>query len=266
MVGDHRQRAIAELASVLASEPSSPIIPIVDPDKADKSTIAGVSRFREAIGIETALSVLVGGSFFCKGEVGPTARALRGAVKGIRLWGITGGSGASATVTESLDMVLLSFVPGAITPAFFFEEHLKAVPLISRWDLPAGGLGYLHLDIYPGSCAAFFQQARLIPSRDPRLVATIAKTCETLGMIAVYLEAGSGSPIPMPQEIVAAVAEAVSIPILVGGGVRTVGQLEQILSAGAAAAVVGSLLEKTESKQWEALIEFVSHLSGLKGG
>jgi phosphoglycerol geranylgeranyltransferase len=71
-----------------------------------------------------------------------------------------------------------------------------------------------------------------------------ALAAELLGMRFVYLEAGSGAPAPVPTEMVRAVRGAVSIPLIVGGGIRSGPEARALLEAGASILVTGTITEE----------------------
>jgi putative glycerol-1-phosphate prenyltransferase len=64
-----------------------------------------------------------------------------------------------------------------------------------------------------------------------------------LGLKALYLEGGSGAAKPVSAEMIAAVRRAVSLPLIVGGGLRSAADVETALRAGADIVVVGTSIE-----------------------
>jgi putative glycerol-1-phosphate prenyltransferase len=74
-----------------------------------------------------------------------------------------------------------------------------------------------------------------------------AKAGELLGMKLMYLEAGSGAKEPLTKNIINLVKEELQIPLIVGGGVRSKEQLENVYSAGADMVVIGTAFEEDES-------------------
>jgi len=64
-----------------------------------------------------------------------------------------------------------------------------------------------------------------------------------LGMKLVYLEAGSGAPEPVPAKVIRAVREAIDIPVVVGGGIRTPEDAKAVAAAGADVVVTGTIVE-----------------------
>ena len=67
---------------------------------------------------------------------------------------------------------------------------------------------------------------------------------EMLGLKMLYLEGGSGANMCVNPEIISRVKKACTIPIIVGGGIRTTETLQQIYDCGADIAVIGTIIEK----------------------
>ncbi|MCI4346227.1 MAG: HisA/HisF-related TIM barrel protein, partial [Thermoplasmata archaeon] len=67
---------------------------------------------------------------------------------------------------------------------------------------------------------------------------------EYFGMSFVYLEAGSGAPEPVPPPIIRAVRSVLTVPLIVGGGIRTGADARGALDAGAQLLVTGSVTEE----------------------
>ena len=67
---------------------------------------------------------------------------------------------------------------------------------------------------------------------------------EMLGMKLIYMDAGSGADIPINQEMISKVAEKVSLPLIVGGGINNLAKVSDAVKAGADLLVVGNGIEK----------------------
>ena len=61
---------------------------------------------------------------------------------------------------------------------------------------------------------------------------------------AITGSAGSGAQQSISTEMISAVAGAIDIPLIVGGGIRTAQQAEAVLKAGADLIVVGNAFEE----------------------
>jgi putative glycerol-1-phosphate prenyltransferase len=73
-----------------------------------------------------------------------------------------------------------------------------------------------------------------------------------LGFHMIYLEGGSGAENPVPPEIINAVRENVSIPIAVGGGMRSRQEISDAFHAGADLIILGNGCEKNPGLLTEA--------------
>jgi putative glycerol-1-phosphate prenyltransferase len=83
-----------------------------------------------------------------------------------------------------------------------------------------------------------------ISQRDINEIVQTACAGMYLGNKLIYLEAGSGAKDSVKPEIVKAVKENINIPLIVGGGIRTNKQLEEIYYNGADLIVVGTAFEE----------------------
>ena len=66
-------------------------------------------------------------------------------------------------------------------------------------------------------------------------------------MKLIYLEAGSGALHSVPTEVIKSVSQELNIPLIVGGGIRTIKQLEDAYNSGANLVVIGTAFEENES-------------------
>ena len=70
---------------------------------------------------------------------------------------------------------------------------------------------------------------------------------ELMGKQLIYLEAGSGATEAVSQEIIKNVSEKISVPLIVGGGIRTKEQLENAYKNGADMVVIGTAFEENNN-------------------
>ena len=67
---------------------------------------------------------------------------------------------------------------------------------------------------------------------------------ELLGLKLVYMDAGSGARTPITESMINAVSSKISIPLIIGGGIRTPEKALANVKAGADFIVVGNAIEK----------------------
>lgn len=129
----------------------------------------------------------------------------------------------------------------------YFITGVQALgaPLVKRYNLEPISMGYLIVG--DGGAAAFIGQANPIPYNHPEIAVIYALAAQYLGMHFVYLEAGSGVKQPVPSEMIQLVRKSVSVPLIVGGGLRSSESVQKAVKAGADAIVTGTVLENASS-------------------
>ena len=110
--------------------------------------------------------------------------------------------------------------------------------------------------LYDGSAVEYISNTRPIPSNKHDIVVATAIAGELMGNQLIYLESGSGSSKTISPELIREVKRNISIPLLVGGGIRYAVQVQEIIAAGADIVVVGNAIER-DSKSLEILAKAV---------
>lgn len=145
-------------------------------------------------------------------------------------------------ISDQADAILyLSLLSGRNTE-YLIEKHVKSVPLLENSSLEVIPTGYLLIE--SGTETAVQRVTKTTPISNELLVAQTAKAGEYLGMKLIYLEAGSGAKQPVSTSIISLTKSKLSIPIIVGGGIRSKKQLEKAYKAGADLVVIGTAFEK----------------------
>ncbi|HEY6237734.1 MAG TPA: geranylgeranylglyceryl/heptaprenylglyceryl phosphate synthase, partial [Thermoplasmata archaeon] len=122
------------------------------------------------------------------------------------------------------------------------RAHVKAAQAVRTMALEPIPLGYVV--IAPGMRVGEVGAVDTVPRDALSLAQGYALAAEYLGMRFVYLEAGSGAPSPVPAEMVRAVRSILSVPLIVGGGIRTAAEARVLLEAGAQILVTGTVAEE----------------------
>lgn len=101
-----------------------------------------------------------------------------------------------------------------------------------------------YLVFEPGMTVGKVGGAKLIGRDDVSSALDYATAAELIGFHAIYLEAGSGAPMSIDPKVVKAVCEDMTIPVIVGGGIRDPIIARKMIDSGAAAVVTGTVAEK----------------------
>jgi phosphoglycerol geranylgeranyltransferase len=209
---------------------------LVDPDKSPGAKAAAVARGAVDSGSH---AILLGGSTGISREVmGEAARAIKGAVS-IPAIIFPEGPGS---LTPDADAVLFMSLLNSRNLDLVIRTHARSASAVRRMNLEAIPMGYLV--IAPGMRVGEVGAVDPVPRDDLSGATGYALAAELLGMRFVYLEAGSGAPAPVPTEMVRAVRDAVRVPLIVGGGIRSSSDARALLTAGANILVTGTITEE----------------------
>ncbi len=146
-------------------------------------------------------------------------------------------------IVPEADAILFMSLLNSDDPYFIIGAQIKGAPIVKMYGLEPLPTAYIIVGY--GGAAGHVGRARPIPWEQREVAAAYALAASMLGMRFIYLEAGSGSPRPVPPEMVAAVKKAApEVFLLVGGGIRSSDAALNVVKAGADAIVTGTVIEK----------------------
>ncbi len=209
---------------------------LVDPERTAPGEAAKLAAAAERDGV-TAL--LIGTSFDGAERTAEVAAAIKAASR-LPLLLFPGSAGQ--LVPEVDGVLLLSLVSGR-NAQYLIEEHVRAVPFFLKYKVPMISTAYILVDGGRITAVESVSQTRPLPADKPEIAVAHAVAGAMIGMGAIYLDAGSGAATPVSPAVIRAVRAAVSLPIFVGGGMRSPEQVCQARTAGADFVVVGNAIE-----------------------
>ena len=155
--------------------------------------------------------------------------------------------GASQVVPTADAILFLSMISGR-NPELLIGEHVRAAPLIKEFGVEAIPTGYVLVESGHMTSVEFMSATRPLPRRKNDIAMAHALAAEYLGMKMVYLETGSGADSSVPDDMVRTVAHYISIPVIVGGGIRNAETARAKVEAGASFVVTGSIVEDDHAR------------------
>jgi len=211
---------------------------LIDPDKFDdRASEAFLKKIPE-----TTTHLFVGGSTVNNNATQTTIKAL----KRYTTLPIFIFPGDFTQVTpEAHALLFLSLLSGN-NPEYLIGQHIKAIPKLRGLSLEVIPTGYLLIDGGNESAVARVTNTLPLLQENPNHIIDTALAAQYMGMKLVYLEAGSGANNPVHPEIIKAVKNEISIPLIVGGGIKTERQKKEALEAGADMIVMGTAFENQE--------------------
>lgn len=156
--------------------------------------------------------------------------------------------------SEADGILLLSLVSGR-NPDFLIGQHVIAAAVLKRSGLEVLSTAYILVDGGSQTTVSYISNTNPIPNNKPEIAAATAIAAEMIGMKLTYLDAGSGADSPVNPLLIKAVANNVETPVIVGGGLRSVENVETAFKNGADVVVVGNAIEQNP--------DFILELSSL---
>jgi phosphoglycerol geranylgeranyltransferase len=150
-------------------------------------------------------------------------------------------------------ILLLSLISGR-NPELLIGNHVIAAPYLRSVREKLISVGYILVGCGKKTSVEYISQTEAIPCDKSDLVVATALAGEMLGLNMIYLEAGSGAENPVPPAIIRAVKENVSIPVAVGGGLRSAEEISETFNSGANLVILGNGCEKNPGLLSEACI------------
>lgn len=145
-----------------------------------------------------------------------------------------------AHIDASADAILfLSLISGR-NPEYLIGTHVAAAPLLKNTNLEIIPTGYILVNCGAPTTAEYISGTAPVPHQKPEIAAATALAGQMLGMKLIYLDGGSGAEKTISTAMIAKVREWVDLPIIVGGGIRSVGDAVAIRDAGADILVIGN--------------------------
>jgi len=226
------------------------VMVLFDPDRMAPERAGDVASY---VSKEGAVSILIGSSLLVTPHFDDFVRTVKkNTNKALILF-----PGCAHQVSRHADAIFFLSLLSGRNSEFLIGEQVKAVFLIREFRLEVIPVGYILIESGDYTAVEYMSNTRPIPRAKPEIAVAHALTGEYFGMKYIYLEAGSGAKQPVPAVMVKEVKKAITIPLIVGGGIRTTADAKKILDAGADFIVLGSIIEKSK-EQFTKIMRSVS--------
>ncbi|HXC04743.1 MAG TPA: geranylgeranylglyceryl/heptaprenylglyceryl phosphate synthase [Bacteroidia bacterium] len=207
---------------------------LVDPDsfKSDQTS--------EMIAGSGADLVFVGGSLISGGNMEATISELKARIS----IPIVIFPGNLLQICSAADAILnLSLISGR-NPEFLIGQHVVAAPQLKSSGLEIIPTGYMLIDSGKQTTASYISSTTPIPHDKPDIAVCTALAGEMLGLQLIYMDGGSGARDTISEKMISLVKKNLSVPLIIGGGIRSVEQANKLLRAGADLLVIGNILQE----------------------
>jgi putative glycerol-1-phosphate prenyltransferase len=206
---------------------------LIDPDKFNKDII----ELAERSGTDL---LLVGGSIITNGNLDECISELKKRTKiPVLLF-----PGNSMQLSKNADGILFLSLLSGRNAEMLIGNHVLAAAALKKSGMEVIPTAYILIDGGVVSSAAYMSNTMPIPAAKTDIACSTAIAGELLGMKMIYLEAGSGAKTPVNDSMINVISKNISVPLIVGGGIRDEKSARNACSAGADVIVVGNGAEK----------------------
>lgn len=140
-------------------------------------------------------------------------------------------------------ILFLSLISGR-NPEYLIGNHVIAAPLLKQSKLEVIPTGYILVNCGNQTTVEYISNTKPIPYNKNDIAICTALAGEMLGLKMIYMDGGSGAKQAISPEMISAVKQQLDIPLIIGGGIRTVDAMQIAFEAGADMVVVGSAIEQ----------------------
>lgn len=210
---------------------------LIDPDKTALDQLGQLAALAVEAGVDY---FFVGGSLVVDNQVDDCIQRLksRSSIPVILF------PGAPSQVSKYADgLLFLSLISGR-NPELLIGQHVLSAPMIKRSGLEIIPTGYMVIDGGAPTAVSYISNAAPIPADKKDIAMCTAMAGEMLGLQVIYMDAGSGARQPIGENMIAQVAQNITAPLIVGGGITTAEKAIADCQAGADIIVIGNAIEK----------------------
>jgi putative glycerol-1-phosphate prenyltransferase len=155
--------------------------------------------------------------------------------------------GSPSQVSKYADALLyLSLISGR-NAELLIGQHVVSAPMVKKSGLEVMSTGYMVVDGGAPTTVSYISNSSPLPSDKSEIAVCTALAGEMLGMKLIYMDAGSGAKNPISETMITKVAQSISVPLILGGGIVDPEKAYLNCKAGADVIVVGNAIEKDSS-------------------
>lgn len=236
----------------IARRQGAAFVVLIDPDKLPEAELPAFAERCEGAGVDV---LFIGGSLVYAGQLEQYVERLKASTR----LPVVAFPGTLLQITPGFDAVLYLSVVSGRNPEHLIGQHVHAAPMIRRLGLEPIPTGYMLIESGRMTTAQYMSGSAPIPRHKPEIAAATGLAAEMMGMRLLFTDAGSGAEQPVSDEMIAAITQTCSIPLVVGGGLRTPQEVARKVAAGARFVVVGNAIERNGDAGYIAELAAAAH-------
>ncbi len=153
--------------------------------------------------------------------------------------------GSTDQIDPHADGILfLSLISGR-NPDNLIGKHVVSAPILKKTSLEIIPTGYMLIDGGSHTTVSYMSNTQPIPYNKSDIAVCTAMAGEMLGLKLIYLDTGSGALKHISTNMIKEVKKNITIPLVIGGGIRTPENAYNLCTAGADMLVIGTVAEQS---------------------
>lgn len=153
--------------------------------------------------------------------------------------------GASHQLSAEADCLLFLNLISGRNPDFLIGHHVQCAEEVFGMQLEVIPTAYILIDGGKTTSVAYVSQTTPIPREQHAIARQTALAGHLMGQRLLYFDAGSGAIESVPEALIEEISTLLpDTPVIVGGGIRTIIQIERMRNAGANLIVIGNKIEE----------------------
>jgi phosphoglycerol geranylgeranyltransferase len=210
---------------------------LIDPDKFEEATF--IETFQK-LPIGSIQAILVGGSLISGDNYSETIAFIKSHVKlPVILF-----PNSSLHLDYQADGILFISLISGRNADLLIGQHILVAPMLKRSKLEILPTGYMLIEGGKQTTVSYISNTTPIPADKPEIAACTAMAGELLGLQLIYADAGSGATKPISPKMISLIKKSIDIPLIVGGGIKSVETAQIAYEAGADILVIGNAIEE----------------------
>jgi putative glycerol-1-phosphate prenyltransferase len=146
-------------------------------------------------------------------------------------------------ISNEADGILFLQLISGRNSDYLIGNQVIAAPLLKQTQLEVISTGYILVESGRETTVSYISNTKPIPAHKPEIAMATALAGKYIGNQLIYLDGGSGALHPISETMIEMVCKNVDLPIIIGGGIKTIAQLDAAYEAGADVVVIGTAFE-----------------------
>ena len=153
--------------------------------------------------------------------------------------------GDSSQISDNAEAILFLSLLSGRNPKYLIEEQVISARRINDLNIEVIPTGYLLLKTEKKSAVELISNTTPLDMNNTNNVIDHCLAAQYMGNKLLFLECGSNSDSSVELSLLKQIKNKITIPLMVGGGIKNKEMALNLAAAGASYLVIGSLIEQT---------------------